>query len=675
MAEIVLKPIIKREEDLPPYQDSAPQETNYPSKKKFPFHPKFKSFNLKTFLKSKKGKITLAIFIVLLIFPFFLYLTFLRPVLGLVNKANHIKQLRFDSLKSTLETKDIQKMKTELDLTQKDFKDLHSQYQSLSFWGKLPYLKNFYQDGQRLFTIGQLGVESLNIVLKSVEPYQDFLGLSGGQTRENSDKTTEDRISFLTESVENLIPYLNDLESKIEQMDQLIKEINIEKYPENISAIALKKHYYTARSGLDTALNLIKDGRPLIEKTSWLLGKDEPRQYFMLFQNNAELRPTGGFWTAYGTLQVTNGKIKPLLSDDIYHLDSLFQSSIPSPRPIKAYHINVPYWNLRDMNLSPDLPTSLQTFLKNYATIAPVDQYDAFILLDTQVLLNIVQVFEKIGLGGDWGELTIKPDDRCNGCPSAIYYLEHLADKPQSTQISDRKGFLGPMMQSILANVMAAPKDKMPAIAQAFLTSLKNKNLLFYFPNPDLQKSAVSLNIAGTINNPPGDYLHLNDANFAAAKTNMFINQSIEHEIIPQENDVKHKLTIVYDNPYPASNCNLEAGQLCLNAPKYRDWFRLYTPLGSTLQKLTGSEVQVDPYEELGKTVFEGFYGDKYPLYAESQNRVSFEYTSPVKPSADYSLTIQKQPGSKPINYTILINKIEVESFSLDADRTLHLKL
>jgi len=673
MAEIVFKPIKRKEEEPAVLPNTKRGVLNKIKNWKF----KFKPANFKAFLKTKKGKTILFSFLGFLVFLFFIYLTLIRPALNLASKAREVKTIRLDSLRTAVETKNIRKTREELNLVQKDLKGLQSQYQSLSIWGKLPVIKNYYQDGERLFEIGHLGIDSANIVLESVEPYQDFLGLSGGEKEEGEtpDKTAEDRINFLTESVEGLIPYLNDLESNIEKINELFNQINIEKYPDQLAGTPIKEYYYAGQTGLKTGLNLIRDGRPLIEKTSWLLGKDEPRQYFMLFQNNAELRPTGGFWTAYGVLQVDNGKIKPLLSNDIYYLDSRFRSTIPAPRPIKEYHINVPYWNLRDMNLSPDLPTSLETFLEHYETIAKTESYDAFVILDTQVLLNIVEIFGKIGLGGDWGELSIEPDDRCDGCPQAFYYLEHLADKPKSSLVSDRKGFLGPMMQSILANVMAAPKEKMPAITQAFLTSLKNKNLMFYFPDPELQKSAVSLNIAGTINHPEGDYLHLNDSNFAGAKTNMFIDQSIEHEIIPQGDHIEHKLTIIYDNPSPASNCNLEAGELCLNAPKYRNWFRLYTTLGSTLQKMTGSEVKVEPYEELEKTVFEGFYGNKYPLYAESQCRVSIHYTSPVKPDENYILNIQKQPGSKPIDYKIIIGGQEVESFLLDSDRTLHLNL
>ena len=80
----------------------------------------------------------------------------------------------------------------------------------------------------------------------------------------------------------------------------------------------------------------------------------------------------------------------------------------------------------------------------------------------------------------------------------------------------------------------------------------------------------------------------------------------------------------------------LEKGDLCLNAPKYRDMFRFYVPQGSTLTKMTGSEIDPLTYDELGKTVFEGFYGDKYPLYAKSSSKTSVQYTSSVPASYNF---------------------------------------
>ena len=59
-------------------------------------------------------------------------------------------------------------------------------------------------------------------------------------------------------------------------------------------------------------------------------GKGERKKYLILFQNDNELRPTGGFLTAYAVVFVENGKVSPEKSDDIYELDKKF-SRKPEP--------------------------------------------------------------------------------------------------------------------------------------------------------------------------------------------------------------------------------------------------------------------------------------------------------------------------------------------------------
>jgi len=214
-------------------------------------------------------------------------------------------------------------------------------------------------------------------------------------------------------------------------------------------------------------------------------------------------------------------------------------------------------------------------------------------------------------------------------------------------------------------------------LADAFIKNILEKHILFFFPDADLQTAAVLANITGNIvsTNSDTDYFHLNDANFASAKSNIFIRQKIKHEISVTEGRVEHKVSITYSNPSPASNCNLEKGDLCLNAPKYRDLFRFYVPTGSRLIKMTGSEIEALSYEELGKQVFEGFYGNKYPLYAKSSSKVTLQYLSSVKASKNYTLYLQKQPGTKGVEYEIFVNGKSAETFNWVSDKTIKLSL
>ncbi len=578
------------------------------------------------------------------------------------------------ALKNSVNNKDLQDMKVRLADFKVKFNNLETSFGSFSYLKGVPYAKDYYSDGQKVFKIGHDGLDTADIVIKAVEPYQDFIGLKGTST--SGAKTTEDRITFLTQSVEGLLPYLDSLDQKITDIDNTLNSIDINRYPTEYKGIAIHQTFNQGKELLATARQLITNGKPILSKTSWLLGKDKPRNYLVIFQNDGELRPSGGFWTAYATIKIDKGKVIPGTASNIYDLDDKLASTTPSPRIIKAYHINVPYLNLRDSNLSPDFPTDAQIFLDDYyKAMGKKDQFDAVIAIDTNILVDMVNVLGK--LDTRVGTFTTAPDKRCNGCPQIIYEMEWISGRPRNYIEKNRKDFLAPLMQALLANAMGSEKSKIPLLGQAFFNNVFEKHILFYFPDTQMQQAAEQINIAGQITptDKSVDYFHLNDANFASAKSNIFIRQKIKHEITVNNGQVEHKVSVTYTNPAPGSNCNLEKGDLCLNAPTYRNMFRFYVSPGSKMIKMTGSEVEPVLYDELGKSVFEGFYGNKYPLYAQSSSKTSIDYISSVAASKNYTLLLQKQPGTKPIDYELWVNGQKQETFSWTGDKTIKLSL
>ena len=627
-------------------------------------------------VKSKRKKFLLIPFSIL----FFLIIVFLSGFFFIYLPGKNLLSLvvvaktELESLKTSVSDKDLVLTQTIINNLKGQIKTIDDKYSDLSYLKPLPFIKDYYQDGQELISIANDSLDTGLIVIEAVKPYQDFLGLKGAAT--SSAKTTEDRITFLTRSIEGLLPNLNLVENKIKNIENSLNSIDINRYPEIYQGLPLHQNFNQLKETVAQINKLITDGKPILTKTSWLLGKDKPRNYLVIFQNDGELRPSGGFWTAYSTVKMNNGKVTPGIASNIYDLDDKIQSVIPAPRLIKSYHLNVPYLNLRDSNLSPDFPTDAQIFLDAYyKAIGKGTKFDAVVALDTNVLVDLVGVLGK--LDTRVGTFTINPDKRCDGCPKIIYDLEWISGRPRNFIENNRKDFLAPVMQALLANAMGSEKTKIPLLADAFVKNILEKHILFFFPDADLQTAAVLANITGNIvsTNSDTDYFHLNDANFASAKSNIFITQKIKHEISVTDGRVEHKISITYSNPNPASNCNLEKGDLCLNAPKYRDLFRFYVPLGSRLIKMTGSEVDTLSYEELGKQVFEGFYGNKYPLYAKSSSKVTLQYLSSVKASKNYTLYLQKQPGTKGVEYEIFINGKSTETFNWVSDKTIKLSL
>jgi len=621
--------------------------------------------------KPKIIKIILIIIGIIIGVSFLLGLIIGIPAYKTYGKAKKLYQTALE-IKPIIQSKDIKLISKKINVVKTDLSDLKQSFKPLLWLKIVPYFGEYVGDAEHFLNAGEAGLDTGDIVIKAIEPYSDIIGLANSSGSGSGEKTTQDRITFLVTTIDKIGPDLDKISEKFQIVKKEIDQVDIKRYPENFRGQKIREPLTEVISLVDQAATIVTDAKPLLTVTPWLLGSDAPRRYLLLFQNDAELRPTGGFLTAYAILEVNKGKIKPQLSQDIYALDARFTKRIPAPEPIKKYLPKVSYFNLRDMNLSPDFSSSMQTFLENYA-YADKTKFDGVIAVDTKVLVSLLEVLGPIGVS-EWGNFSAKPDSRCDGCPQVVYELERLADKPVSAVRKDRKAVIGPLMNSILANAMGSPKEKVPGLFNAGFNALMEKHVLFYFPEEKIQKAVESFNIAGRIRDFDGDYFHLNDCSFSGSKSNLFIKENVTQVVeIGKDGKVTKTVTIEYTNPTPASNCNLEAGELCLNAP-YRNWFRVYVPKGAKLLESAGSEVEMTTYEDLGKTVFEGFFGDKYPLRPEGSAKVTLKYELPLNMAKEYKLLIQKQPGTDGFTYNIKVNN-QKQNFVLDTDKELKFKL
>jgi len=199
--------------------------------------------------------------------------------------------------------------------------------------------------------------------------------------------------------------------------------------------------------------------------------------------------------------------------------------------------------------------------------------------------------------------------------------------------------------------------------------NLAEKHILFYFPDTTIQAAVEANNFAGRIQSPQGNYLHINDSNFGGAKSNMFITQEYNLDIKTNGDQSVVTLEMIYKNPMAGSNCNLEAGQLCLNGV-LGNWQRVLLPQGSQLIEAKGYlDDSVQTSTVMDKTQIEGFF----KLSPESQAKLTLSYSVPYVPSDNqYLLTIQKQPGTKQPKVTVTLNG-QATTFDLSTDQTLTL--
>jgi len=569
-------------------------------------------------------------------------------------------------LSTAFQSQDLATAKTEIKTLSQQLADLDTKYQKVRWTFIIPVVGNYTRDGQHALNAGKSLIKSLDTLIVSVSPYADLLGFKtdeatpSGQTPKV--QSIEDRIVYMAQTLDLISPDLDKIGADMAEAQKELDMIKDGRYPVKLFGKEIRSKITAIKSTVSESAQLLTQAKPLIKLLPDLLGNPNAKTYMILFQNDAELRPTGGFMTAYAFMKVTKGKIDLLSSYDIYDLDARFNKRVPAPDAIKKY-LNETYLNLRNSNMSPDFKVSMDTFSKYYNDIPGMIRPDGIIAIDTQLPVEILKVIGPIGVGG-WGNFSANNDPRCD-CPQVVYALEEIADRPTNKIVTGRKAVLGPLMHSMMANAMGSPKHLWPKLLNVAFDAIKQKHLLFYFFEEKTQIVAEDFNAAGRITPTAYDYLHINDANLGGAKTDMFITREVEQEITVEGSTVTKTVSISYHNPYKGSNCNLEAGQLCLNGT-YRDYIRLLVPKGSTLISVVGSEVKEIVSEDLDKTVFEAFF----TMRPESQSKIVFKYTLPAMDLTTYRLLLQKQPGTPAIKHTIIFNGTETV-VQLDQDREL----
>lgn len=575
-------------------------------------------------------------------------------------------------VKDQLKTQNLPGAKKALADVQTKLDNLKTEYHKLSFYSGIPIASQYYKDGEHGFAAAEAGIRAGIKTVDAIVPYADVLGFSGEGSFTGG--SAEERIRLLLETLGKISPVIDDITSEVKVAGEELAQIDPNRYPEKIGDTEIKSNLIAAQEGVEQVVAGIEEFRPVLEVLPEIAGSDNKRKkYLVLFQNDNELRPTGGFLTAYAVMYVENGKVYPEKSDDIYELDKKFSARLPIPTILGRYLTTEKYFNLRDMNISPDFKISMDTFISNYKKLKGEPQdIDGIVAIDTDVLSALVKILGPVEVPG-YGTFSAETDKRCN-CPQIIYALSEIVDRPTPYIRTDRKGIIAPMMQAILHKAYSSPKELWPSLFALAREKIEEKHVQMYYFNEEHQKAAEAINVAGRMNSikEGHDYTAIVDANLGGAKSNLFVTQEVEQKVSPiEDGKITKTLTIKYKNPFPGSNCNLEAGQLCLNAV-LKDWVRVYLPKGAEIEKTQGfDEETVNEEDDEDLPDFKVVQG-VFRLAPQSNSSLVITYTVPYTDTEKYKLQIRKQAGTGNFKYLIDVDGHQ-EEVILNKDQTIEI--
>ncbi|MFH1598101.1 MAG: DUF4012 domain-containing protein [Patescibacteria group bacterium] len=450
--------------------------------------------------------------------------------------------------------------------------------------------------------------------------------------------------------------YLRPALLKLKLANQYMQEVELEdipaEYRDQIKQV--KDTLPKLDDSFDQTMNVLD---VLLE----MLGKSGPMRYLVVFQNNHEMRASGGFIGSFALIDIDKGKIAAVEvpGGGPYEINTFLKEKVIAPGPL---HLVNPHWFMQDSNWFPDWPESAKKITWFYENSGG-PSVDGVLALTPTVIEELLKITGPITM--TQYEVTV---DAENFVPITQNIVEVEYDKEANTP----KQFIADLLPVLLEKVFAGKSLSENAfdILKVLHQSLNQKFILINFQDAALQEKVVDLGWAGQIKAAPSDYLMVNNTNVAGGKTDGVIDEIIEHQsVIQPDGSVINTVTVkrihhgVEGDPF--------------SGVRNVNYIRFYVPQGSQLLEIDGYE-KIDPWrfqmpdasyhqdadlrrleqnsyidddsktrisEQFGKTVFGNWIG----VAPGESATITIKYKLPFKINQNtdrYSLLVQKQPGS-----------------------------
>ncbi|KPJ85101.1 hypothetical protein AMJ57_04355 [Parcubacteria bacterium SG8_24] len=603
----------------------------------------------------------------------FLFLAVLAVILGAVtvyawrvgsrveSLAEHGKSELLAAQRSTAEL-NIDAALTHVDRAAGDFGLAEEELRKLEPFTALPYLGDQVRAATDLLTTGSLTVAAVDDALTAAKGVLDVIrethgvreGITGtipDPSRIFGSLTPEDKravLAALDREVPRLVSSLDKIDAALLSLDRIPQDEVLQPFAEAMDP--LREQLAGMRLSLQAVL-------PAAEYLPPLLGYPEEKTYLLFFQNNTELRPTGGFLGVYGVLRVKDGELLSVDTDDIYALDGPSESAdrpVP-PDPIRKY-IGIDKWYLRDANWSPDFTEAAEVMESFYVEEAqvvggdlPAGGFDGIIAVTPKVASDVLGLI---------GPVTI--DDRTFDADNLVDELEFQVERGFASEgipMSERKDIVGHLFREMIDRVSSLSLQEIVAAIGLVHRNLEESHILINLKDPVLQRVALEQDWGGRLRTVRGDYLMVVDANLASLKSDPAVERRIAYLLLPDgTGGLVGQVEMTYSHH----------GGFDWKTTRYRTYTRVYLPAGSSLLSVEGAMEndrlkdpagrpgQADVYTELGRTAFGAFIsiepGETRTL--TFRFRPSPEVMSQLG-TGRYILDVEKQPGTEAHGLTL----------------------
>jgi len=599
-------------------------------------------FSKQTLSKIEGGKIVkgFGIFALLSLLTYHLVYPIVGTLVGLLiinSSAKEISSSLFD-LEASNSGEKIQKI-------EKNIERISDNVENLYWLFYISNQKDLYDNVSQLVLGAEYTVQGAEQLVDAVQPLAQYIkDFEPAVTFQTSTASSTREYRGYLELIANNKYKLDEASYKISLASEIISQLNTASFPSFLQdKILLVK---------DLVSKLDEGTKTFQETTTFLpdiLGVDERKRYLILFQNESELRSTGGWLTSYGVVGIEGGQIREIFVDDIYNAEGTLKiagKKYTAPKSM-TNALSVTEWPFSLVNWSPDLSETQMASEQFIKDIGKGNSIDGVITIDIAVIQKLLDAWEGIEVPGESELITSE------NIYSKIFEM-HREFTPGSTE---KATFLANLANEMVTKLLSTDISGLIGLSDALISSLDEKHLQVNLRNTDALNFFSSRNWAGTLDSKYNDAPIAIDWNWGGNKANLYLDKSYNLTA-----DIKDKDTI--DFTYSIS---VENNSTSNNYPEgdYINYQRIYIPSEAKILKISGIEDnKYTIYRESGYKIIGGWFN--VPIKTTSSIEIAYRLERdsnntnfPLQiedNTAFFDINIFKQAGEKKHAYVLGVN-------------------
>ncbi len=400
-----------------------------------------------------------------------------------------------------------------------------------------------------------------------------LLAMGFGKVFDDPSRGLIERLEVLGTYARGALPLLTDAEHAVQTVDIA-------------SVPASQQDQARALAGkIRQAKESVREFAVLSDAMVNFLGKDSQRSYLLVFQNQTELRPSGGFMGSVAEIRIDQGKIVSLYvpKGGTYDLKGQLTARVIPPKPIQLIN---PLWQFQDANWFADFPKTAEK-IRWFWSKSGQPTLDGVVAVNASFMEKVLQVTGPIEMP-EYGK-TITADNFLLETQKAV---EVEYDKEANTP----KKFIGDLFAKLMDKTKSLTSEQWLALASASSQALETKEIQISMFKPDEEQLVEDFGWQGRLKPTVGDSLAIVGANVAGQKTDAVVQESVKHvaEIQPNGGIID---TLRIQRTHQGTKGEIFRGV------RNVQYLRVYVPKGSELLDAQGFE---PPPASLFKQPLEG---------------------------------------------------------------------